>query len=183
MSMRKILAILSAALMLCTVTLPVSASCIHTYDHDYDAQCNLCGETRQTAKNIPITFGGTSTSEDVNGLAFKFDVAVSGLAMVKNSYTAVYDDAMLGNYKVIMMGAIAYNGYDTQNVEAKKLYSVSSDTTSFVVRIVNIPLKHLTTTIKMKPYIVIEVEGVQYTIYGKEQADAYQPMNDWTPIG
>ena len=183
MSMRKILAILSAALMLCTVTLSVSASCSHTYDHDYDAQCNLCGETRQSAKDVPISFGGTSISEDVNGLAFKFDVAVSGMAKMENGYTAIYNNATLGNYKVVMMGAIAYNGYDTQNVEAKKLYSVSRDTTSFVVRIVNIPLKHLTTTIKMKPYIVIEVEGVQYTIYGKEQADAYQPMNDWTPIG
>lgn len=185
MTFRKTAAVFAAALMLCSLLSMggmVGAACNHAYDHDYDADCNACGATRSVT--LPITYSGSSVSEDVNGLAFKFDATISGMAVKQDGYTAIYSNAKLGKYKVVKMGAIADNGYSSADIEAKKLYTLDGDDLSFVVRIIHIPEKHFSSVITATPYIIIESEGVQYTIYGKKQYGVYQVDNDnWTPIG
>ena len=185
MTFRKIMAVGSAAIMLCSLLLMggmVSAACNHIYDHDYDADCNVCGATRSVT--VPITYGGSSISEDVHGVAFKFDATVAGMAVKQDGYTAIYTNAKLGKYKVVKMGAIASNGYSSTDIEAKRLYTLNGDNLSFVVRIIRIPEKHFSSVITATPYIIIESNGVQYTIYGKKQYGVYRVNNDnWTPIG
>lgn len=177
MKFRKAFAVVAAILMLGSLIPMVSAA-----DSNYVVDCDLCGDLCEA--NPPITYGGKSLSEDVNGLAFKFDVAVTGMAVAEDGYTAIYDNGKLGGYKVVKMGAIASNGFDTSDVTAKKLFNVSDNAVSFAVRIINIPQKHLTTLITIKPYVILEINGTQHTIYGAEQAAAYQSTPDnWTPIG
>ena len=177
MKFRKALAVAAAMLMLGSIIPTVSAA-----SSDYVVDCDLCGDLCEA--NSPITYGGKSLSEDVNGLAFKFDVTVTDMAVAEDGYTAIYGNGKLGGYKVVKMGAIASNGFDTNDVAAKKLFNVSDTAVSFAVRIINIPENHLTTLITIKPYVILEINGTQHTIYGAEQSAAYQSTpENWTPIG
>ena len=145
----------------------------HTYDNEFDADCNACGAVREAAQ-APITFGGNSVSEDVSGLAFKFDVAVDG--MMVNGTTAIYDGATVGGYKLISMGAIVTNGKDTIDIPAVYLCDVAEDAASYAVRVIKIPTDKLDVEITATPYIVVEIDGVETTIYGEAQVSSYNDV-------
>ena len=141
----------------------------HVYDNDFDTDCNKCGEVRAVVG--PVTFGGCSRSEDVSGLAFKFDVAVDG--MMANGTTAIYDEATINGYKLIKMGAIVSNAKSELNIEAKYLCDLEADSASFAVRVINIPEANYGDEITAIPYFVVEIDGVATTIYGEAQVASY----------
>ena len=143
----------------------------HTYDHGYDTTCNVCGAVRDAVNPMPITFGGNSVSEDVSGLAFKFDVAVSGMEV--DGTTAVYDGATVDGYKLIAMGAIVTNGVSTLDIPAVYLCDLSDDMASYAVRIINIPTDKYGAAITATPYLVVEIDGVATTIYGEARTNSY----------
>ncbi len=142
----------------------------HTYDSVYDADCNACGAIREAAQ-APIAFGGKSVSEDVCGLAFKFDVAVDGMAVDKT--TAIYDNATVNGYKLISMGAVVTNGVSTLDIPAVYLCDLEVDSASFAVRVIHIPADKLDVEVTATPYIVLEINGVPTTIYGEAQTSSY----------
>ena len=170
------------------VVLPAAG---HTYTNAHDADCNVCGETREIvlpADEI-VLFGGSSVSEQRNGLAFKFDAAVSGLTADEECVADYANGTVTINgveYKLIGMGAIANNqglnnleldavdGVKILDIPAEKIFNVEADSACFAIRIINIPAAHLDTVIIARPYYVYEnAEGAQITVYGEDVADTY----------
>ncbi len=141
----------------------------HSYANDYDADCDVCGAIRDVVN--PITFGGNSRSDDVSGLAFKFDVAVDGMAV--NGTKAIYDGATIDGNKLISMGAIVSNAKSELDIPAVYLCDLEADSASFAVRIINIPEANYGDEITAVPYFVVEIDGVQTTIYGEAQVATY----------
>ena len=132
-----------------------------------------------------FTGAQTSSSEDVSGLAFRFDVDVDDMQVDKT--TAIYDaatiDVMNGNYKLVNMGAIVTNNPNLGNdggafyldaVDGKKVIDVPAvylcdlepDSAAFSVRIKNIPEANYDTGIYARPYYVFDYNGTQITVYG-----------------
>ena len=132
-----------------------------------------------------FTGAQTATSEDVSGLAFRFDVDVDGMQVDKT--TAIYDaatiDVMNGNYKLVNMGAIVTNNPNLGNdggafyldaVDGKKVIDVPAvylcdlepDSAAFSVRIKNIPETNYDTGIYARPYYVFDYNGTEITVYG-----------------
>ena len=152
------------------VVLPMAE---HTYDNDFDADCNVCGDIREV--DMPITFGGRSISEDVEGLAFKFNVSVTGMAV--NVTTAIYDNACIGEYKLNTMGAIMSNGYGEVDIPAVYLCNLLDKSASYSVRILELDSEFKKDcTISAKPYIVLEKDGVVITVYGETQSASYNSV-------
>ncbi len=141
----------------------------HTYTGDYDTACNVCGAIRQV--ELPIVFSGNSVSEDVSGLAFQYDLPVMGIKA--NGTTAVYDEATLDGYKLLGMGAVVTNGFDTIEIPCVYLYDWKSDSCNFAVRIIDIPTGQYDAAITATPYVVLEIDGVATTIYGEAQTSTY----------
>ena len=168
----------------------------HTYAHAYDSDCDVCASITNIGNRdveLPIAdVVQNSVSEGVKGLAFKFDMNDIEISLKADSdYEADYDNAKIGNnIKLVMMGAVVANteGADLTleaarnsngniiNVEAKNLFSVDATTASFAVRVKNIPANHLDTTIYARPYFVIEIGDVQYTVYGDMQYTSYNAV-------
>lgn len=141
----------------------------HDFYDNYDAICNTCGLLRKIQTTIP--FGGNSISEDVSGLAFHFNVTCEGITM--RDTTAIYDNATVDGYKLLGMGAVVTNGFDTRDVPAVYLCELKESSASFAVRIVNIPAFALGIDITATPYIILEIDGVATTIYGEAQTCSY----------
>jgi len=170
----------------------------HTYDNDYDVDCNECGAVREVCYSI-LTFGGNSVSEDVRGLAFRFLVSAeytdlnwnadSNLYIDYNNCTVTPDSS--GTYKLVSMGAVLssngsdtyldnVNGINVMNVVAEKVVKEGEDAPFFAIRVVNIPEVHFDTVIAARPYFIYENEaGEQIVVYGEETAAAYNGvLND-----
>ncbi len=163
-----------------------------TYDNDYDVDCNLCGAIRE-AKSIVQTFGGNSISEDINGLAFRFDVTNANLIKVDDTnYTIDYANSTVApttsgtTYKLIAMGAVVSNNNSETylenvasndrllNIVAENAFGLDEGTPYFCIRITNIPDDQLDTVITARPYFIYENElGEQITVHGDEQAATY----------
>ncbi len=152
--------------------LPVSAEADHTYSHDYDVDCDLCGTIREA--EMPIAFGGNSVSEDVSGLAFRFDVTCEGMAV--NGTTANYDNATVGGYKLIGMGAVVTNGVATTDISAVYLWELTDTTASYAVRVIKIPADKYDVEITATPYFIVEIDGVATTIYGEAQTNTFNQV-------
>lgn len=123
----------------------------------------------------------TSTSEDVSGVAFKFNVAVNG--MQADGTTAIYDNAMIDGYKLVGMGAIVTNNPAVGNnggafyksaVDGKRVIDIpcvylcdlETDSAAFAARIKNIPDSYWDAAIYARPYYVIDMNGTAITVYG-----------------
>ena len=127
----------------------------------------------------------TASSEDVSGLAFRFDVDVDNMQVDKT--TAIYDtatiDVMNGNYKLVNMGAIVTNNPNLGNnggafyldaVDGKKVIDIpavylcdlEADSAAFSVRIRNIPEANYDTGVYARPYYVFDYNGTEITVYG-----------------
>lgn len=144
----------------------------HTYDHDYDTDCNECGAVRTLT--LPIVFRGKSASEDVSGLAFLFEADVEGIARQLGTYNrADFTNATFDGHKLIRAGAIASNGKSVEDIEAVHMYYWDEDTVAFAYRIINIPETSYDALITVTPYYVIEVDGQEITVYGEPQSSSY----------
>lgn len=142
----------------------------HVYDHDFDVDCNVCGAVR-AMEDAPMDFGGNSVSDDVSGLAFKFGVDVLGMTVDRT--TAIYDGATIHGYKLVAMGAIVSNGISTVDVPCVYLCDWAEDAIAYAVRVIEIPTDKYDVPITSTPYFVIEVDGVQRTVYGETRTASY----------
>ena len=161
-----------------------------TVKHDYaedGVTCNRCGSSEGDDPIVEdiITFDGYSVSEDVNGLAFRFTIDVTG--MTQKGTTAVYDNAKVmyngQEYSLVGMGAIVSNdadaeltrenidGVQTIDVFAKYLWNLNEDSASYAVRVIDIPEEGKDTTVYARAYFVIEVEGEQVVVYADDVAE------------
>ena len=164
----------------------------HEYDNDCDVDCNTCGETREVPDHVytdafdtscnvcgairdvvaPATAHGFSRSEDVRGLAVKFEVPVTGMGI--DVTTAIYDNATVNGYKLISMGAIADNGVSQKAIPA--VYLCDDDVSAsakFAIRIINIPEGKEDVQITFTPYVIVEIDGVETTIYGEAVSSSF----------
>ena len=142
-----------------------------------------------------ITSTETSTSEEVKGLAFKFDIAAAGIAATdKNEIIA--DNATLKalgdstDYKLVGMGAIVTNdtnlgtdgssfyldkatGGRTINIPCVYLNELEDTYAAFAVRIKNIPESKWDAAIYARPYYVFDYNGTEITVYGDVVGASY----------
>ena len=139
----------------------------------------------------PVLWSGlTSVSEDVNGLAFKFDVSAAGGQVVNNT-EYVNDSALVvpgidgQEYKLLRMGAVVSNksdvildlenvdGKKTINIEAVYLCDLGEMSLSYAVRVINIPVNGMSTDIYARPYYVYEQDGEEIVAYGNVAVKSY----------
>lgn len=154
----------------------IAATGAHTYDHKWDADCNVCGAIREVT--LPISLYGSSVTEDDEngyGLGFLFDVTVSGMTM-DDENVADYTNATIDGYKLIKMGALAANGFSEVDIAAAKMYECADDAASFAVRIKKIPESFLDADITVTPYFTVEIDGQQFTIYGESVTRNYNQV-------
>ena len=144
----------------------------HSYDHDFDADCNVCGGERDVVG--PVSYIGKSASEDVSGLAFLFNVQADGIVVKEGTFVqADYSGATYNGYKLLGVGAIASNGTSSINIKGERMYDLEEGNAKFAFRVVNIPADKLDVAITMTPYYVVEINGVATTIYGEAQTASY----------
>ena len=171
----------------------VEIPCEHQWDSEQDADCNICGQIREVPFVEIMLSGGNSASEDVKGLAFKFDIETFGAETDNNNkYTGTATVKPYGNndeYKLVTMGAVisnkaensteaklnlnTVNGKNVIDVEAVYLLATADDSASFAARIINIPESKADTTIYARPYYVFEKDGEQIVIYGDIVSKSY----------
>ncbi len=147
----------------------------HKYDHVYDADCNTCGAVREVDKIFAFA-GNSVTEEDAickQGLGFLFNVTVSGVT-VDEKHVADYTNATIGDYKVVKMGAIVCNFKSQIDIEAKKMWDGQAN--SFAIRIKNIPSDYIGYDITATPYVILEIDGKEVTVYGEAQTANYQEV-------
>ena len=145
--------------------------------------------------NNNITGGQNSVSEDISGLAFRFQINgsgaqiedtnayINGSAKVKlykdrdDLYTLVKAGAIITNNMTIGKGDMNLSNVDgkkTINVDAKYLCEVNADNFAFAVRIVGIPEANLDTNIFARPYFVYEdADGNEIVEYGSTKSENY----------
>ncbi len=145
----------------------------HTYDNDFDTDCNVCGEIRDV--ELPIAKVGVSASEDVRGVAAKFVLTVDGMGI--DETTAIYDNATVNGYKLIGMGAKATNGVSTVDIPCVYLCDDDVSTSAqYAIRIKNIPVGKEDVEITFTPYFTIEIDDEPVTIYGEEVVASYNSV-------
>ena len=151
-------------------TEPIPATGEHTYDDAFDTDCNVCGAVRAVV--APANKVGFSASEDVHGLAVKFIVPVQNMGI--DVTTAIYDNATLNGYKLISMGAIATNGVSSVDIPVVYLCNDDvSENVQFAIRVKNIPEDKGDVSITFTPYVVVEIDGEQTTIFGEAVSSTY----------
>ena len=145
----------------------------HTYTNEYDIDCNVCGAERSVV--APIIDVKLSISEDVNGLAFRFEANVAGFAVKFGTFVqADYTNATYNGYKLIETGVTATNGVSSTKIVGERMCDLDENGKAlFAYRIINIPADKLETEITMQPYYIVEIDGVIVTIEGEAQTGAY----------
>ena len=172
----------------------VEIPCEHVYDSIQDEECNVCGHIRPVDIVDIIEGGQTSTSEDVNGLAFKFEIAATG-ATTDNNNKYVAGSASInpyGNsnaYTLVAMGAVitnqadkatedllnlnTINGKSIINIEANYLLDSEDGSVAFATRVINIPDANKDTAIYARCYYVFEKDGELIVIYDDIVSKSY----------
>ena len=172
----------------------VEIPCDHVYDSVQDDECNTCGHIRPVDIVDIIAGGQTSVSEDVNGLAFKFEIAATG-ATIDNNNKYVAGSASVnpyGNsnaYTLVAMGAVitnkadkateallnlnTVNGKNIIKIEANYLLDSEDGSIAFATRIINIPDESKDTAIYARCYYVFEKDGEQIVIYDDITSKSY----------
>lgn len=156
----------------------------HVYDHDFDADCNHCGEVRFGQWSVtPIL--GTSVSEDVNGLAIQVKANIGGIQV--DGKTALYDDAFVNDFKLVGMGAVVSNDGTVPSMETVddsrvlnipavylSEFDAEHDGYYYTIRIVDIPENHKDTIITFRTYFIYEDStGAQQIVYDDLRATSY----------
>ena len=148
----------------------------HTYDHEYDTACNVCGAAREVDCSIACL--GASVSENVRGLAMLFQADVEGIAVKSGTILeADFTNATYNGYQLLGLGAMVTNGIETITIKGNFLYDMADDYTRFAFRLVNIPADKLDVAITMTPYYAIEIDGVETMIYCEPQTKTYNEAN------
>ena len=172
----------------------VEIPCEHVYDSVQDDECNTCGHIRPVDIVDIIEGGQTSISEDVNGLAFKFEIAATG-ASTDNNNQYVSGSAFVnpyGNsnaYTLVAMGAVitnkadkateallnlhTVNGKSIIKIEANYLLDSEDGSVAFATRIINIPDEGKDTAVYARCYYVFEKDGEQIVIYDNIVSKSY----------
>ena len=159
-----------------TYTEVIPATGAHTYDNAFDVDCNVCGAIRE-AEIVIVTATSKSISEDVSGVAVRFDLAVDGLAIKEGKHTqAEYANATIGGYKLIAMGAVASNGVSEIDIPCVYVCDLEADSAAFAARVINIPADKLDVEITFTPYFVIEIDGEQVTINDEAVVASYNSI-------
>ena len=154
----------------------MSATGLHTYTNEYDIDCNVCGAERAVV--APVIDVKLSISEDVNGLAFRFEANVAGFAIKAGTHVqADYTNATYNGYKLIEMGVVASNGVCETTIKGEYLYEWQDGTPTFAFRVINIPADKLDVEITMTPYYIVEIDGVETIIYGEAQTGSYAQVS------
>ena len=153
------------------VKLPATGE--HAYTNEFDIDCNECGDVREIV--APVIDVKLSISEDVNGLAFRFEANVAGFSIKAGTFVqADYTNATYNGYVLIETGAIASNGADEITIKGERMCDLDENGKAlFAYRIINIPEEHQADEITMTPYYIVEIDGVATTIYGEAQTGAY----------
>ena len=147
----------------------------HSYAHDFDVDCDVCGAVRAVAG--PISFIGKSISEDVNGLAFLFNVQAEGIVVKEGTYVwADFTNATYNGYKLLGVGVIASNGKSETNIEGVRMYDWEEGNAKFAFRVINIPADKLDVEITMTPYYIVEIDGTAITLYDTAQTASYNSV-------
>ena len=148
-----------------------------------------------------IEYGGSSVRDEESGegdqtglgLAFKFTVqATDGKKNGNNTYIESSAKIALGDikYNLVRMGAVmtndatvgqnaanftldAVNDRKVINIKGEYLADLTSETLSFAVRILDIPQRHIGTTIYARPYYVYLENGEEITVYGATRSNNY----------
>ena len=155
------------------VVLPATGE--HTYTNAFDTTCDVCGAERAVAG--PISFIGKSISEDVNGLAMLFNVEAEGIAVKAGTFVqADFTNATYKGYKLLGVGVKASNGVSETNIEGLRMYDLEGGNAKFAFRVINIPADKLDVQIIMTPYYIVEIDGVETTIYGEAQTSSYNQV-------
>ncbi len=142
----------------------------HSYDNDFDVDCNVCGGIREAA--VAVVSAGTSASEDVSGVAALFDADVEGMAVVDGTkYEADYANATVGGYQLIGMGAVASNSKSSLDIPCVYLWDVEA--ASYAIRVKNIPAANYDDEITFVPYVIVEIDGEEVTINGEPVTVTY----------
>lgn len=172
----------------------VEIPCEHEYDSIQDDDCNICGHIRPVDIVDIIEGGQTSISEDVNGLAFKFEIAATG-ASTDNNNKYVSGSGVVnpyGNsntYTLVAMGAVitnkadkateallnlnTVNGKNIIQIEANYLLESEDGSVAFATRIVDIPEQGKDTAIYARCYYVFEKDGELIVIYDDIVSKSY----------
>ena len=146
----------------------------HTYTNEFDIDCNVCGAVRSVV--APVIDVKLSISEDVNGLAFRFEANLAGFSIKAGTFVqADYTNATYNGYKLIETGVIASNSVKSITIKGERMCDLDDATGKalFAYRIINIPEDHKADEITMKPYYIVEIDGVVTTVYGEAQTGAY----------
>lgn len=161
----------------------IPATGVHTYDHDFDADCNACGEIRFAISVMPIL--GTSVSKEVNGLAVQVKANIGGIQV--DGHTAIYDEAFVNEFKLVGMGAVVSNDGSIPSMETvdnNRVLNIpavylsefipENDAYYYSIRIVNIPENQKNTTITFRSYFIYENrQGVQQIVYDDVLTSTY----------
>ena len=151
-------------------------------------------EIVETALGDIISCEGMSISEDVNGLAFKFNMDAANVA-VKNGHLIILDNATAApfanakGYALTHVGAIASNDPSaaltldnlsdrTKNIEIKNLYELYEDSADFTVRIINIPDANKDTVISVRPYYILSNGEQSVIVYDDVVTGTYNAALD-----
>ena len=159
----------------CKTIRDVASACKHVYDDLADADCNTCGQSREV---VGISDGGSAACADVRGLAMRFIIPVEGMKM--DGTTAIFDNATIGGYKLVSMGAKVWQDKMPDyvvDIPVKYLYSLDEENgiASFAIRIIDIPENHEDTPIYYRSYFIYEDEtGKQHVIYGSDVYATYR---------
>ena len=148
-------------------------------------------------RNTLTTSGGASVRdpEDGNrGLAFKFMLDVNDIEILNtNEYKPGTGKLNLFKYSdevgnLVKFGAVVtndasigsgdftladVNGKKVIDIPAKYLMEADEVSTSYAVRIINIPDNGVGTTIYARPYYTYELNGEEVTVYGTTESDSY----------
>ena len=139
------------------------------------------------------------TTEDKTGmgLAFRITMNVKGAQVNKrNEFVNTTATAVLGGeeYSVVKMGAVMANlakdiaaidnvtlahidGKHILDIPAKYLCAVpEADYCEFAVRITKLPEEALGRAIACRPYVVLEKDGVETTVYGNADISTYNAV-------
>ena len=132
----------------------------------------------------------TADDETGNGLAFLYNVNATGVAVngknefLNNNAKVQYSGT---EAKLVAMGAVVTNnkaigtgtgengglvrenanGKNVLDIGARVLYALEENGCTYAVRIIAIEDAYLKRTIYARPYFVVEVNGVQETVYGE----------------
>ena len=167
------------------VVLPATGE--HTYDNEYDVDCNDCGAIRVVDCDL-VTFKGYSVAEEGDKLGFLFNVSINGVAVKEGTdniadYTNATIELNGKTYSVTGMGAMVSNNgqiadsLDTNanliNIKAKYLYNLEADSAAYAVRVTGIPAAYQNVEITAVPYIVcVDDAGVEIVLFDDVQQNS-----------